>query len=175
VWVAGILTLSGVASGAAVGLAAGAGAELLGVGRASVVVAAVLIGGGLLADLLLVGAGRPRPLSVQRQVPQTWGRLLPAPVAAFLYGARLGIGPATILTSWLWWGAALAGATLGPVPSALGGGAFGLVRGLTTIAAAAVVQRSMAAGMARLRRAEAAAAKAGLGVVVVALLGVLLA
>jgi len=175
VWVASVLTLSGVGTGAVVGLVAGVAAELLGVAGTSVAVPVVLVGTSLLADLTVARVGRPRPLSVQRQVPQTWGRLLPAPVAAFLYGARLGIGPATILTSWLWWGAALAGATLGPVPSALGGGAFGLVRGLTTIAAATLVQRSMAAGMARLRRREAMATTLGLGVVVLALLGVLLA
>jgi hypothetical protein len=44
-----------------------------------------------------------RPLSLQRQVPQLWGHQKGAVAAAFRYGLRLGVGPATILTSWLWW------------------------------------------------------------------------
>lgn len=77
------------------------------------------------AALDAVGVGPP---SIGRQVPRTWARLLPLPVAAALYGARLGVGPLTVLNTWLWWAAAAVGAWAGPWWSTAAGAMFGLAR-----------------------------------------------
>lgn len=92
--------------------------------------AATLTGLVLLADLAGV-----RPLAVGKQVPQAWGRLFGARLTAILYGARLGVGPLTILRSWTWWAALVIGASQGPWPSAAVGGAFALSRTLATVLA----------------------------------------
>ncbi len=107
--------------------------------RASVVVPIVL---GLVAVALDVAAratsgptGAFGPPSVRQQVPVEWGRMFSAPVTAVLYGARLGIGPLTILSTWLWWAALFAGAWLGVWESVLIGACFGMVRLVVTAAA----------------------------------------
>ena len=82
-----------------------------------------LVVGCVLLDLVRVA-----PFSVLRQVPQLWGRIFSAPVVAVLYGARLGVGPLTILRTWLWWGSFVAGASAGPWWGAAVGAAFGVVR-----------------------------------------------
>jgi hypothetical protein len=126
VLVAGLLTTTSALTGALAGFAGG-------------VVWTVLLGpplnawssATLLACVLAldaVGSRRVPPLSVQRQVPQLWGRIFSAPVVAVLYGARLGVGPLTILRTWLWWGAFLAGASAGPGWGAAVGALFGAVR-----------------------------------------------
>jgi hypothetical protein len=61
-------------------------------------VAATAVALALLADV----AGL-RPPAVHRQVPQGWGHRYGPVAAAARYGLRLGVGPATILTTWLWW------------------------------------------------------------------------
>ncbi len=76
-----------------------------------VIVWIAVAGLGLDASRLLTG--RPRPLTLGRQVPREWGRLLPLPVTAFLYGGRLGVGPLTILSTWMWWAALIAAALVG--------------------------------------------------------------
>jgi len=76
-----------------------------------VIVWIAAIGLGLDASRLLTG--RPHPLTLGRQVPREWGRLLPLPVTAFLYGGRLGVGPLTILSTWMWWAALIAAALVG--------------------------------------------------------------
>jgi hypothetical protein len=68
------------------------------------------------------------PPSVSRQVPQLWGRIFSPRVVAVLYGARLGVGPLTILRTWLWWGCFLAGASAGPGWGAAVGALFGASR-----------------------------------------------
>jgi hypothetical protein len=50
-----------------------------------------------------------RTLAIHRQVPQWWGHRYGPLAAAIRYGLRMGIGPATILTSWLWWTGAVVG------------------------------------------------------------------
>ena len=72
-------------------------------------VAALVLGCVVLDSVRVVA-----PFSVMRQVPQLWGRIFSAPVVAVLYGARLGVGPLTILRTWLWWGAFVAGSSAGP-------------------------------------------------------------
>lgn len=99
----------------------------------------------------------PAPLAVRRQVPAAWSALFAPPMVALLYGSRLGAGPLTLLPSWTWWAAAVAAAALGPGGSALAGAAFGLSRGLATIAAAEVVRRDSVSRMARLVGAETTA------------------
>jgi hypothetical protein len=68
------------------------------------------------------------PLSVLRQVPQLWGRIVSPRVVAVLYGARLGVGSRTILRTWLWWGALFAASSAGPWWGAAVGAAFGAAR-----------------------------------------------
>ncbi len=90
--------------GLTVGSAVGGSAPVLIVG---------IVAAGVVLDATRLVTGRPRPVTLGRQVPREWGRLLPLPVTSFLYGGRLGVGPLTILSTWMWWvaliGAALAG------------------------------------------------------------------
>lgn len=44
-----------------------------------------------------------RTLAIHRQVPQWWGHRYGPVAAAARYGLRMGVGPATILSSWFWW------------------------------------------------------------------------
>jgi hypothetical protein len=156
--VAAVLAGSGVATAALVGLAAGVGWEGLGLGALSPSAAGAL---ALVAAAGDVAARRfrwARPVAVGRQVPQLWGRLFGARVAALLYGARLGVGPLTILTSWAWWAALVVGASLGPWPSAAVGAGFALVRAAVTLVAATGV----ATGDAMRRRTARVLAADGL-------------
>jgi hypothetical protein len=71
---------------------------------------ALLLTGGIalsvaLLDAALIIWNRPRPWSVRSQVPRLWGHESGPWWAAARYGLRLGLGPATILNSWMWWGA----------------------------------------------------------------------
>lgn len=59
----------------------------------------------LVLDVLYDRSGRPVPWCVGRQVPRAWGHRNGTWWAALRYGLRLGVAPATILTSWCWWGA----------------------------------------------------------------------
>jgi hypothetical protein len=156
--VAALLAGSAAASGALAGFAAGV-AWLLVVRRplppAAVLALAVA---ALAADVLAGRRGRPRPLAVGRQVPAAWGRLFAPTTVAVLYGARLGIGPLTILPTWLWWAAAVAAAALGPGPAALAGAVFGAVRGASMILVAEYVRHAPPQRMARLRATERRAA-----------------
>lgn len=75
-----------------------------------------------------------RPVQVGRQVPQVWGRVLPPGVVAVVYGLRLGIGPLTLLSSWLWWAALVAGATAGVGASVAAALSFAVVKGVALVA-----------------------------------------
>jgi hypothetical protein len=130
--VTGLLAATSASTGALVGFVAGVLASTV-TGwpplpwPAVVVVVALAVG--------LDAIGRPAPLSVRRQVPQLWGRVFSAPTVAVLYGARLGVGPLTILRTWLWWAALVVGATAGPWWSAAVGALFGLARVVVMVAA----------------------------------------
>ena len=102
------------------------------------------------------------PWSVRRQVPQLWGRIFPPVTVAVLYGARLGVGPLTILRTWLWWAMFVVGASAGPWWSAGVGAVFGAVR-----VAAMVAVGVRAGGLRALERRWATGL--GAGVVAVAL------
>ena len=90
-----------------------------------------------------------------RQVPREWGRILPVPVAAGLYGARLGIGPLTILSTWTWWAVTLAAAVAGPAEAVLVGACFGLIRMVVSVAVSySAMQPGDAVRYHRLNRIE---------------------
>ncbi|HUF32581.1 MAG TPA: hypothetical protein VMN58_05155 [Acidimicrobiales bacterium] len=167
VWVVAVLALAGVATGGLVGLAlgaawAGAGGEPLPPAGA-----AAAAGVAVVADLAHRTTGRLRPLAVGRQVPQAWGRLFGPGTAALLYGARLGVGPLTILTSWTWWAMLLVAASLGPWASAATGAAFAVARVTTMVVVVAGARSGPAMGrrMAALRHREPVVAWATMGVV----------
>lgn len=106
----------------------------------SAVVALVLV--GVVLDVVaLARRGAARPPAYGRQVPREWGRWLDPEAVAVLYGARLGIGPSTVLSTWTWWSVTIAGALLGAGPAALAGAVFGAVRILVTIAVSARLSR----------------------------------
>lgn len=98
----------------------------------------------LLALVTLVAVGldlagrfipRLRPPAVGRQVPIEWGRMFDPAVVALLYGARLGIGPLTILSTWLWWSTMLGAAAVGVGTSVTVAAVFGSFRLASTVAA----------------------------------------
>jgi hypothetical protein len=131
-----VWTLSSAGAAALTGGVLGLLADLVGVPPASGAVAAAAVAAAAAADLAHV-----TPLSIRRQVPQVWGRILDPHVTAVLYGARLGIGPATMLSTWLWWAATLVGASLGAGPAALVGIVFATSRTLVHMVVAARVDR----------------------------------
>ena len=102
-----------------------------------------------LATALALDLLRVPVLSVRSQVPQAWTRLFSVSTAALLYGARLGVGPLTILNTWLWWPAVLLG---GPAA----GAAFGAGRVIVMLVVGRWAEPAMAERMGRLRRTERA-------------------
>jgi hypothetical protein len=150
--VTGLLGLTGALTGAAVGFVAGVAWAVAGLPEASPVVAVALAAAALVLDAL----GWPRPLAVRRQVPQLYGRWFGARTVAVLYGARLGVGPLTILATWTWWAALVVGASLGPWLSALVGTAFALSRTATMLVAVAGTDTgtAMSTRIAAVRRAR---------------------
>lgn len=145
-----LLALAAGVTGALVGFAAGAAWAGLGLPGATEPLAALMVAVAVVADVV----GRPRPPAVHRQVPRAWARVFPIRVAAVLYGARLGVGPLTILSTWLWWAAFVLGATAGPWWSAAAGAAFGLGRVAVMVAVSARVEGDMPARMAQVRGRE---------------------
>jgi hypothetical protein len=155
--VAALLAGSATATGALLGFAVGVAWAVSGLPA----LARPAVIGLVLAAVALDLAGRwawaPRPPAVGRQVPREWSRLFSPPTVAVLYGARLGVGPATILPTWLWWAALVVAASAGVWTSVAAGAAFGLVRTLLMVALAEWVRQRAAPRMARVRAAEAIA------------------
>lgn len=131
--VAALLVASGTVSAALVGLIAGVALQWTPRLDMSVLLIIAMI--AVLADLSSVRFGRPKPLSVGKQVPVEWGRLFDARVVAVLYGARLGVGPLTMLSTWLWWAATIGAALTSVLASVVTATVFGLVRLSVTVAA----------------------------------------
>lgn len=129
--------------------------------------ASVVAGLAVLLDAVGVWRGSGQALSVRRQVPVEWSGLFPPPVVALLYGARLGVGPLTILPTWLWWAAFVLGAWHGPLPSAGVGTAFAVTRSVSVLGLGMWVRTQAPRRMARLRALERHAAYAVLGIVTV--------
>ncbi len=131
--VAALLVASGTASAVLVGLITGVALQWLPRIGLSALLALAMI--AVTADLLRVRFGRPSPLSVGKQVPVEWGRLFDPRVVAVLYGARLGVGPLTMLSTWLWWAATIGAALTSVLASVITALVFGVVRLLVTVAA----------------------------------------
>lgn len=131
--VAALLVASGTASAVLVGSIAGVALQWT--PRADLRLLLVLAMAAVLADVARVRFGRPSPLSVNKQVPVEWGRLFDPRVVAVLYGARLGVGPLTMLSTWLWWAATIGAALTSVLASVVTALVFGLVRLSVTVAA----------------------------------------
>ncbi|MEA2136582.1 MAG: hypothetical protein QOC68_4491 [Solirubrobacteraceae bacterium] len=122
----GVLTFGGLAT---LGGALGSG------GTAAAVVAAAI------AVAAAVGEARGTRIvpQVRRQVPESWRRLLPVPLAAGLYGVLLGLGFTTFILTFAVWALAAVSVALGdPALGAVLGLAFGAGRALPVIALAPV-------------------------------------
>jgi hypothetical protein len=165
-----VLLVAGAVTGGATAALAGAFWRALDLPRVPVAVAA-----GIALVAVALAAARVRPLDVRRQVPQLWGRLFSPETVAVLYGARLGVGPLTILTSWLWWAAVAIAVTLGPLAAAVVGATFHVARVVTMLAATAGAQSCMPARIASVRRRERRVARAVIAVAAVLALAAVLA
>jgi hypothetical protein len=138
----GVLTFGGLAK---LGAALGSG------GTTAAVVAAAL------AVAAAVGEARGTRIvpQVRRQVPESWRRVLPVPLAAGLYGVLLGLGFTTFILTFAVWALAAVSVALGdPALGAVLGLAFGAGRALPVIALAPVAgsDRGIAAHAAMAER-----------------------
>ena len=158
--VAVLLVGAATATGALAGFASGIALGWVDDPAPSAVV--VVVAAALAAD-----AARLRPVGVRSQVPRIWGELFAPTTVALLYGARLGVGPLTILRTWLWWAAAVLAALQGPFAAALSGAVFGVARTVLMVAVAQWARAAMAPRMARLQTQEARIAFAA-GVLLIA-------
>jgi MFS family permease len=114
--IGGVATFGGLA---VLGDALGAGG-----GAAAAIAAACLV----VAAAGDAGGRRIVP-QVRRQVPESWRRVLPVPLAAALYGVLLGLGFTTFVLSFATWGLAAVCLAVGtPATGVLVGLAFGLGR-----------------------------------------------
>ena len=159
-----LLAVSAGLAGAVAGFVLGVLAAATGLEGAPRPLAALVVAVAVVLDL----AGRPRPPSVARQVPRSWARLFPLRVAAVLYGARLGVGPFTILSTWMWWAAVVVGAAAGPWWSTATGAAFGVGRVLVMAGVAARIEGDAVARMAAVRDRERIVRRAALAGAVLA-------
>jgi hypothetical protein len=76
---------------------------------------------------------------VRRQVPESWRRVLPVPLAAGLYGVLLGLGFTTFILTFAVWALAAVSVALGdPALGALVGLGFGIGRALPVVALAPI-------------------------------------
>jgi hypothetical protein len=123
------------------------GLALLGAAmNASAPVAAALIA---LAAAVGEAKGARIVPQVRRQVPESWRRTLPVPLAAGLYGVLLGLGFTTFILSFAVWAlAAISVALADPATGALVGLAFGAGRALPVIALAPSAGGALHAAMA---------------------------
>jgi hypothetical protein len=86
---------------------------------------------------------------VRRQVPESWRRVLPVPLAAGLYGVLLGLGFTTFILSFAVWALAGISVALGDPAAGLAIGlAFGAGRALPVVALAPVGGGALHAAMA---------------------------
>jgi len=162
--VVAILAGAAGAAGATAGFAFGVPAAAAGIDAAPTWVAGLFVVAAAAMDL----AGRgPRPWSVERQVPREWTRLFSLRTAAALYGARLGVGPLTVLNTWVWWAAAAVGASLGPGWSALVGASFGVARVVVMVPVGLRAAPAMSVRMARVVQRERLVSPAATALLVV--------
>lgn len=152
---AALLGVAAAGSGTLAGFVSGVAWAATGAGRPGPAIVGALLLATAAAEASWLTLGRPAPPSVRRQVPRAWAQLFAPETVALLYGARLGVGPLTVVGTWLWWGALLAGAAGGVGTAALAGGAFGGARVVLMVAVAEWARRDMAGRMGHLRRREA--------------------
>ena len=121
--------------------------QALGAGGAAAIAVAAAVA-------LAAAAGEARGArivpQVRRQVPESWRRVLPLPLAAGLYGILLGLGFTTFILSFAVW--ALAGVSVALGDPALGllvGLGFGIGRTLPVVVLAPLAGTERGAGGAR--------------------------
>jgi hypothetical protein len=132
----GAITFGGLAL---LGQALGAGGPVA-VGVAVAIAAAAAVGEARGARIV------PQ---VRRQVPESWRRVLPVPVAAAGYGVLLGLGFTTFILSFAVWALAGVCVALGdPTAGALAGLAFGAGRAIPVVALAPLAGGAVHAAMA---------------------------
>ena len=113
--------------------------ERLGMGGAGAV---ALTAAALLAAAAGDAAGRRIVPQVRRQVPESWRRILPLPLASGLYGVLLGLGFTTFVLSFTTYALALASLALGDPAAGLAIGlAFGVGRALPVVVLAPLQER----------------------------------
>src|SRR5256886_900357 len=141
----GLRACGGFAAGAlrggvvAFGRLGAVGAALRGAGAAVPVVFGAAIAG---AAALGEARGVRIVPQVRRQVPEAWRRLLPLPLAAWLYGILLGLGFTTFVLTLAVWALAGISVALGdPVLGLMIGLGFGIGRALPVVALAPVARR----------------------------------
>jgi hypothetical protein len=130
---------------------------------------------GAAAGAVALDLARVRPPGFRRQVAESWLDLYRGWVYGAGYGVQLGVGWATIVTSWLVWSALVGMVLVGSATAGVAVGiAFGLGRGLPVLATARVrdgrglqaLHRRLAAWESPFRSASLAGA-AALAVVLV--------
>ncbi|MGI9615634.1 MAG: hypothetical protein ACR2QO_22165 [Acidimicrobiales bacterium] len=152
--VAAVLFGSAVLSGLVAGAVAGVALLPFAGSRSTMFVAAIVVGGVVL-DIVGLVAGRPAPPAIGRQVPREWIEFFSPITVAALFGARLGIGPATILSTWTWWSVTVAAGLLGLGPAVAVGATFAAVRIAVMIASSFVIEsRNAGDVMPRLRAGQ---------------------
>lgn len=142
--------------------------------RPTPVVAVVLALTSIVLDRLRRSTGRLRPPAVHTQVPQWWGRRYGPWWAAARYGLRLGIGPATILNTWMWWAGVFIAVFSGPAWAVSATASFVCVRTIVMIGATFGPRDgvSMARRAQQLDRLQSRAESGGQAVVLVAVAAV---
>lgn len=130
---------SGIASAALVGFAVGVIGQLVPTPSVAVLAMGVMVAVAL--DFAGTKVSWLRAPSIGKQVPIEWGRMFTPSVVAFLYGARLGVGPLTILSTWLWWAATFGAAATSVGVSVIVGVVFGAVRLSSTALASLQAER----------------------------------
>ncbi|HUH06914.1 MAG TPA: hypothetical protein VML96_03805 [Egibacteraceae bacterium] len=170
--VAGLMLAAAATAAGLAGFAAGAAWEIAGLPPLGAPGSAAVVLMALAADAAYSRLSRPRPWSVGRQVPREWSRLFSARTVAVLYGARLGVGPLTILPTWLWWAATAVGASAGVWHSVAVAVAFAAVRVLVMVGLAQHIASAAAPRMARIMASEprARASCAAVGTLVCAVM-----
>lgn len=151
------LVVAGAMTGGGLGALLGWAWVSLRLPQASPFVVFALVMAALALDLLKV-----RPLAVGRQLPTAWGRIFGPEGASLLYGARLGIAPATILMTWLWYAATIVAMTEGPLVGAVTGVVFQVARIATICIAVSGASDAVPQRMTLIQRSRGFVA-AGLG------------
>lgn len=159
-----VQVLTGSLMAVTMGVIAGSASRSMGF-SASVVLAIGVCVAVAAVDMVYKRTGRPRPLALHRQVPLGWARRHGPWKGAARYAFRMGLGPATILVSWTWWGAFVLCAVSGVTAAAMGGLVFVVVRFVGSALSTAGVDNGTSMVL-RARRLDAVAPSVDRGVVV---------